>query len=278
MDPALVCGPLTTAEAEAAGRAAAAEATRGLRPARGRRPHALFTIGAPGAGKTAAAAAYLRWSGRDPGPAQAGKEEEGGRASRYAAVDFDELVRFHPRVREALALPTMSGGPARVGLGPGWQRCAAALGEVADAVVGAVLGGGYDAVLQTHRHDQIAAALALGYEVTLLYVAAPVAVAQRRARDRAAATGRFLAATLADQDAYVALAWRRYRDAAPYWAQMCDEFAACDASGPAPARFEAADPHAGRAGRWRDGVARCAAVVDRAHADGRGNPALAAGR
>jgi hypothetical protein len=97
---------------------------------------------------------------------------------------------------------------------------------------GGARGARYNIILQSHSRRHLLSAQRAGYRTTLLYVRAPLAVAQARSRARAAATGMFLAPTLRAQNALVAQMWAEYRALAPWAALWADEFVVADNGAP----------------------------------------------
>lgn len=194
-------------------RRARAEILRGVEPVpRKETPHLILTIGAPGVGKSTVAAAV------------------GGRASKrkYAVLDFDLAVKYHPRYRDVWNVPTLAEKPSGVGLMLGYLVCNEALEEILSRLFGELLEKRYNIILQSHTHTDLIPAKMAGYRTTLLFVGTPLAVAQRRSRKRAVETGKFLAPTLRAQDELVESMWRDYRANAPWYGLWADEFLVAD--------------------------------------------------
>lgn len=249
-----LCDPLPPSELRAVLEEAAAELTRGRAPlGPTETPHALFTIGPPGAGKTALAPVYLRSRGRDP--------------AAYVTLDFDELVLRHPRARGLWAVPDFEGRPSGVHYGLGWLHCGEVLLGPGAALLRRLLRERYNLVVQSHDLLPMIDAQRAGYHATLLYVATSAERAQTRARRRAVETGRFLAPTLAAQDLDVARSWAEDRNRAPFYALWADSFVVVanhDDCLPSAADFRLLDPHA--PGPWGNAVSDIAVAIDQAHA------------
>lgn len=209
----------------------------------GGRPHMVLTIGAPGSGKSTLAQACVDALGAHP-------------FASYMVVDFDDLVRFHPRLNDIWHVPDMFGRPTEVGFAFGWDRCADFFAAQASAFLATAVERRFNVVVQSHWQRWLTTPGIEAYRTTLLYVGAPLEVATRRARSRAAATGKFLAPTLAAQDAAVKTAWDDYRRTAPWYALWADDFVAVangdGAPPPSAADFLRVDPHAGPS--WRAGL------------------------
>ncbi len=214
--PAQICSELTPNELAEAGMKARREILKGARPARAT-PHFLLTLGAPGAGKSTVAAAVT--AHRAP-------------SEHYVTVDFDLAFRYHPRYADVWDLPSaVTGKPSGVGAVLGFLFCNEAVEPVFAEILRGLLtakGPRYNIILQSHDHDYLITAKLSGYRTTLLYVGAPLKVAQARSRARAAATGKFLAPTLAAQDALVQAMWEEYRERAPWVALWADRFLVVD--------------------------------------------------
>lgn len=220
-DPAAACGPLSPKELESVRAKARRDLVRGARPARGR-PHLILTVGAPGAGKSTVAP--LVAAARAPGES-------------YVTVDFDLAFRYHPRYRDVWDIPSAADGrPTGVGAALGFLFCGEHIEPVYCQLLAELMGGGargargarHNIILQSHSRRHLVSAQRAGYRTTLLYVQAPLAVAQARSRARAAATGMFLAPTLRAQDVLVAQMWAEYRALAPWAALWADEFVVAD--------------------------------------------------
>jgi predicted ABC-type ATPase len=214
--PGGACAELTPDELAEAGKKARKELLSGARPARAP-PHLLLSIGTPGAGKSTVAAAVV--AHRAP-------------SEHYVSIDFDLAFRYHPRFADVWDLPSaVTGKPTGVGAALGYLFCNEAVEQVFLEILRGLLaadGPRYNIILQSHDHDFLITAKLHGYRTTLLYVGAPVAVAQARCRARAIATGKFLSPTLAAQDDLVRSMWEEYRDRAPWLALWADSFLIVD--------------------------------------------------
>ncbi len=252
--PGAICD-MSEAEVEAAAARMAASLFDGKKPAPAdKRPHLILTIGGPGSGKSTVAKISAEDMGVFP-------------YESYVSVDFDALVKYHPRMNDIWSLPDMLGRPTGVGYAFGWN-CDAQFVPLVVALVERALDQRYNVIVQSHWQLWLASAHLKGYFCTLLYVAAPLDVAKRRARARAVETGMFLAPTLAAQDEVVADMWSAYRKTVPWWALWADELALVyngdDAKKPAKGEFLYADPHQ-EGVPWKKTVEGVYALIARAH-------------
>jgi hypothetical protein len=214
---------VTRDEVEAALKAARRGLLRGKRPVSpGETPHLILTIGAPGAGKSTVAAAV---AARRPAPSP-------GKAADYVTIDFDVAVKYHPRYKDVWNAPSVrTGKPTGVGFTMGYLACNAALVGILIQIYQDILhseGGQYNIILQSHVQANLIQAKLAGYRTTLLFVGVPLRTALRRARTRAAATGKFLAPTLAAQDETVTRMWTKYLHTAAWYGMWADEFLVAD--------------------------------------------------
>ena len=219
------------AEFDAAAAAARADLLKGKRPvAKGTAPHLLITIGAPGAGKSTVSEAVAAERG----------------SGDYVTVDLDTAVKYHPRYRDIWAAPSaVTGHPTGVGFTLTYLACNSSLEDMLLRIYEDIVfseGPRYNVVLQSHSQINIILAKLAGFRVTLLFVGAPLAVAQARSRTRAVATGKFLAPNLAIQDEVVESMWVDYRLTAAWYGMWADEFLVADNR-----RKAASDRAAGRA-------------------------------
>lgn len=223
---------VTPAEMEAALKAARKDLLRDKRPVpRGSAPHLIITIGAPGAGKSTVAEAVAR-------------RGDHGDYGDYVTIDEDVAVKYHPRYAGVWGVPSaVTGRPTGVGFTMGYLMCnqhllGGVMVRIFEELVHAK-GPRYNIILQSHAQDNLIEAKLEGYRTTLLFVGVPLPVAIRRSRDRAIATGKFLAPTLAAQDEIVDSMWNLYRRSAAWYGLWADEFLVADNSRPArdPAAF-----------------------------------------
>lgn len=205
---------LTGAELDALVGACFERAVAGKAPADGK--VYVQTLGAPGVGKSSLDRSVV------PGAAGA------------AVLDSDSVLESHPR-RAAIGRAADAAG------GTALADCVA---QVAEQVISAVLGRLFDAemsvVLQSHQPRRLLDARLRGYRTVLLFVGAPLATAQYRARRRSADSGRLLGQSLADQDSIIERLHYMYAFEAPLWAQWAGEFVLCRNGGRAP-EFRAPD-------------------------------------
>jgi dephospho-CoA kinase len=210
---------------------------RGRRPAvRGTAPRIVFVWGGPGSGKTTTARLFARqrWPDCD-----------------FVDLDMDDAVHFHPagssmfEVRDAL-----TGRPVRgVGNAHAMNHCIQQVtAEYLDAVHAVFRERRYHQIMHHASPDLMAEAAHMGYRTALLYVSVPFELAARRARRRAATTGRFL-----DGDTFRRF-FRTHQQLAPHYAGMCDAAYALDNSG------DDAAANAARARSLPEGRARAAAL------------------
>jgi energy-coupling factor transporter ATP-binding protein EcfA2 len=181
------------------------------------KPKLITAIGAPGSGKstcTGIVAEMLYSQSKDVD----------AKPENYVTLDFDTLVDFHPRFNGIWRVPDMFGNPTEVGYAMGWDQCSDPLVELGSKLLTKMTDKGYNIILQSHSQKDLIWIRNKGYDVTMLYIGCPLAVAQRRARDRATRTGMFLAATLAKQDEAVEEMRNDYRTNAPYFGLWVDTF------------------------------------------------------
>lgn len=231
--PGPIC-ELSEEEVKAAAKKMADDLFDGKKPAPAdKRPHIILTIGGPGSGKSTVARICAEDMGVFP-------------YENYVSVDFDTLVKYHPRMNDIWSLPDMLGRPTGIGYAFGWN-CDAQFVPLVVALVEQALDQRYNIIVQSHWQPWLINAQLKDYFCTLLYVAAPLDVAKRRARARAVETGMFLAPTLAAQDEVVADMWSTYRKTVPWWALWADELALVyngdDAKKPVKGEFLYLDPH-----------------------------------
>jgi predicted ABC-type ATPase len=256
-DPGRICGELTADEQDAAAKYALEDLFAGKAPvAAESRPHALFTIGAPGSGKSTVAMALVRVMGAHP-------------AESYVVLDYDALIKYHPRFRDTWRVPDVFGRPTEVGYALGWMRCIDALDDLGQVLHRKIFTERYNVVVQTHAHDGMIAAQLAGYDVTLLYVGVPLGLAVHRARKRAVETGRFLAPTLEIQDRHIEQTWARYKRHAPWYGLWADEVivAKNDRDGAPPSKhgdFAYINPHEA----WPGSITKMMAAIASAHDEG----------
>jgi adenylate kinase family enzyme len=251
-----MCGELTADEQEAATKYALEDLFAGKAPvpsASEASPHAVFTIGPPGSGKSTVADALVRAMGVHP-------------AESYVVLDYDALIKYHPRFRDTWRVPDVFGRPTGVGYALGWMRCIDDLDDLGQVLRKKIFTERYNVIVQTHAHIGLIEAQLASYHVTLLYIGVPLALAQDRARKRAVETGRFLAPTLEIQDRHIAQTWERYKLQAPWYGLWADQVfvAKNDRDGAPPSTrddFAAINPHEA----WPGSVSKMMAAVAAAH-------------
>jgi len=205
------------------------ELARGHAPAAARRaapPQTIYTMGAPGAGKSTISELYARrlsTAGAGPGPAR-----------DFISLDLDSAVKYHPRMKGIYMLPDLGGRPTGVALTTLHLAANYELEKVLHPTVNRLCAEGYDLLLNRVGVGGARVAKAHGHRTTLLYVGAPLPAAQARAQARALETGRFLSPTLAAQDRLVEEMWERDAQLAPWYALWVDEFLVASGSGSAP--------------------------------------------
>lgn len=183
-------------------------------------PHLVQVMGAPGSGKHTVAKALVN---RDD----------------YVLVDFDAAVQYHPRYHgmwkarkddatfwarigsvTSVKNGASTGVPAMT-----WSRCngSESLQALLAKVVDTLIERRYNVLLLSHGF-RLLWDPPPGYRIHLAFVGVPEALAVRRSRDRALQTGKFIAATLAEQAESVREFWAKYRADAPTYARLADTF------------------------------------------------------
>lgn len=219
---------LTEGEAEAAGARARKALTAGHRTAAergtGAPPRSVYTMGAPGSGKSSVSQLLIRAP-----PFSAGAD--------FISIDLDEAIKYHPRYRGVYLLPDLDGQATAAGLASAYHVYNQQMEEVVFPIINELGGAGYDLLLNQVGARGLRDGKRHGHLTTLLFVGAPVAVAQARVRSRAVETGRFLERSLAAQARRVADWWRGDLILAPWYALWADEFYVADngAGQPGPA-------------------------------------------
>lgn len=207
-----VCA-LTAEEVKAAGDQMERDFFTGKNPApAGEAPHLVLAMGAPGSGKHTLARLCVEALNLRP-------------VSEYVEIDFDALIKYHPRANGVWDVADMFGRPTGVGLAQGWMNCASVFVPLAETLLNRALEKRYNLILYTHWHLVLMHAQNAGFTCTLLYVAAPLDVALRRARSRAATTGKFLSPTLKAQDELVTRMWTDYQQSVAWFALWADTVA-----------------------------------------------------
>lgn len=258
-DPGRMCGELTAEELDAATAYALEDLFAKKAPVlstEGPGPHAVFTIGAPGSGKSTVALELVRVMGIHP-------------AESYVVLDYDALIKYHPRFRDTWRVPDIFGRPTEIGYALGWLHCIDSLDSLGQVLHEKIFTERYSVIIQTHSHDGMVLAQQAGYAVTLLYVGVPLALAQDRARKRAVETGRFLAPTLEIQDKHIERTMNRYRLFAPWYGLWADHVFVTknDRDGALPSTrgdFAFIDPHE----EWPGSINKMRAAIAAAHGEG----------
>lgn len=251
-----MCGELTADEQEAATAYALKDLFAGKAPVPSTAefgPHAVFTIGPPGSGKSTVAHELVRLMNVHP-------------AESYVVLDYDALIKYHPRFRDTWRVPDVFGQPTGIGYALGWLNCIDALDGLGETLHEKIFTERYNVVVQTHAFDGLIVAQMMGYNVTLLYVGVPLPLAQERARKRAVETGRFLAPTLEIQDKHIAQRWHFYKNRAPWYGLWADEVLVTknDRDGALPSTrddFAYVNPHEA----WPESMVKMRAAITAAH-------------
>ncbi len=255
-DPVHMCGELTADEEAAAIKSAFEDLFAGKSPIPSTSeagPHVIFTIGPPGSGKSTIADRLARVMAAHP-------------VESYVVLDYDALLKYHPRFRDTWRVPDMFGRPTEVGYALGWMRCIDTLDALGRALHEKIFSERYNVIVQTHAYNGMIEAQLAAYTVTLLYVGVPLALAQERARKRAVETGRFLAPTLEIQDKHIERTWERYKHEAPWYGLWADQVfvAKNDRDGAFPSTpddFAFINPHEA----WPGSVSKMMAAIAAAH-------------
>lgn len=225
---------LTPAEKKEYGEKMWRELTRGKTPVSDAlMPNYLITMGAPGVGKSTVASIFVR--------------EYGGQKQweNTVILDYDELIRWHPKAEAMLDLKDTDGKPTGLGYAYAYEHTSDMVDTAAE-VLKRLIAARYNLIVQSHEQSTIVEAMRAGYHTALLYVAADRAVALRRLQERMRARGLYLepgATWESLYDNYDA----HYRVMAPWYALWTDLFVAVSNSDqhryPARGDFTPLDPH-----------------------------------
>lgn len=260
-NPFDICAPLSDADKKEAASRMAQELLKGKVPAGGASPHIIFTIGSPGSGKSTVAGtvAGIIFSGQ--------KMDSTYKRENYVVLDFDSLVKYHPKWNDIWSIPDMNGSPTGVGFAFGWGQCVGSLMPLGQAFLDKVMAQKYNIIVQTHSQESIIEAQQSGYVVTLVYVAAPLELAKARARDRAVKTGMFIADSVSQQDEWIEQSWHWYQKSTPWFALWCHTFMVVpndtDSKLPIESDFLIIDPHAQS---WEISVRKMQSAIASGHA------------
>jgi hypothetical protein len=207
-------------------------------------PHLIFTIGAPGSGKSTVARICATAMNVHP-------------LDSYIELDFDTFVKYHPRLQGLWNLPSADGTPTGIGYAFAWQ-CTHALDPFVRVILNRIREKKFNIILQTHNQPDLIWFQRASYRCTLLYVAAPLELCQKRARERAIKTGMFLARTLAEQDVIVADMRALYKATTPWYALWVDDFVVVknddETRLPAPTDFQHVPAHGADSTGWTTNV------------------------
>lgn len=190
-------------------------------------PEFITVMGAPGAGKSTVAMAYVRRHGRFP-------------AETCAHLDFDAAVTYHPRFRDIWSLPDAHGRRRSAGATSTWTEYISAVTGLMDRIAGDLVDAGHNVVMHSVLPSQFARAWTEKYRTVLLYVGAPSSLCVERAKSRALSTGKFLGPSLEFQRRGIIGAWSRLQDEVPLKALWADVLAVVNNCRPGVTPAEAA--------------------------------------
>lgn len=264
-NPFDICKPLSDAELKEAAQKMEDDLLKGKTPMKkDAMPHFIQSIGTPGSGKSTvtnlATAIIHKWN-------------DDWHSDNYVVLDFDALMKYHPRTKDVWSIPDMLGKPTGIGFAQGWTKCEDFLTPLMQKFVDKVIELRYNMIVQSHQFTTMIDAKMHGYACTLVYVAAPLELAQQRARRRALTTGMFLSVTLARQDEFIEERAKWYRTHSPWYALWADHFIAVkndsDDHLPSPDDFFVLSPHEidgdTAPGVWVRALQRVYAAIEHVH-------------